>query len=76
MKGAKSNSRVWLFLLFFKYEQMQQDLWALDLGLSFSDNVAMFKLLQFSTAGRLNPRTHYFDVPLSRGGDKKHKRRK
>ena len=55
---------------------MNQILWALDLGLSFSDSLAMYKLLEFTTCGKLDPKTHFFDIPPPKKEEKKSRRRR
>ena len=55
---------------------MQQELWAVDLSLHYSDTLAMYRLLQFSTGGHLNPETHYFDVIPVKKEEKKSRRKK
>ena len=55
---------------------MQQELWAVDLSLHYSDTLAMYRLLQFSTGGQLNPETHYFNVQPAKREEKKSRRKK
>ena len=56
--------------------QMQQLLWAVDLNLSYGDSMSMFTLVQFTTGGTLDTKSHYFDVPPPRKETKKSRRRK
>ena len=56
--------------------QMRQELWAIDLGISYSDSLAMFNLFEFATQGKLDAMTHYFDVPPPKKEEKKVRRRK
>ena len=55
---------------------MQQLLWAVDLNLSYGDSMSMFTLVQFTTGGTLDTKSHYFDVPPPRKETKKSRRRK
>ena len=60
----------------FGVVQMRQELWAIDLGISYSDSLAMFNLFEFATRGKLDPMTHYFEVPPPKKEEKKVRRRK
>ena len=51
-------------------------LWAVDLTLSYSNSLAMFQLMQFTTGGTLDPKTHFFDVPISKREEKKSRRKR
>ena len=44
--------------------------------LSYSDSLAMFQLMQFTTGGQLDPKTHFFDVPLAKREEKKSRRKR
>ena len=55
---------------------MHQMLWAVDLNLSYSDSLAMYRLMQFVTEGSLNVKSHYFDIPAPKKEEKKGRRRK
>ena len=48
----------------------------MDLTLSYSDSLAMFQLMQFTTGGQLDPKTHFFDVPLAKREEKKSRRKR
>ena len=67
-----------LFLLIFVLFgiQMQQEIWAVDLDLNYQDSQVMFGLVQFVTNGTLDPRTHFFDIPMPKKEEKKLRRRK
>lgn len=54
---------------------MEQKLWALDLSLHYSDNVAMFQLMKYVSNGKLDIKTHMFDIPLPAEDKKPRKRR-
>jgi len=54
---------------------MEQCLWALDISLQYSDNLAMFQLLQFVSNGTLDMHNHVFDVPPLKQEAKKRRRR-
>ena len=56
--------------------KLQQVLWVVDLTLSYSDSLAMFKLMQFTTGGTLDPKTHFFDVPIPKREEKKSRRKR
>ena len=55
---------------------MVQELWAVDLNLSYSDSAAMNQLLQFVSCGTLDVMTHFFDVPPPKVEEKKLRRRR
>ena len=55
---------------------MQQELWAVDLDLNYSDTQVMFGLMDFVTSGTLDPKTHYFDIPPPKKEEKKTRRRR
>ena len=55
---------------------MVQELWAVDLSLHYSDTLAMYRLLQFSTGGQLDPQTHYFNVPPAIKEERRSRRKK
>ena len=55
--------------------QMEQELWALDINLQYSDSLAMFQLMSFVSNGTLDTKTHIFDVPPPKFENKKRRRR-
>ena len=55
--------------------QMEQQLWALDISLQYSDSLAMFQLMSFVSNGTLDTKTHVFDVPPPKQENKKRRRR-
>jgi hypothetical protein len=55
---------------------MQQEVWAVDLDLNYSDTQAMFALMKFVTGGKMDPVTHYYDIPPPRKEEKKSRRRR
>ena len=55
---------------------MQQEMWAVDLELAFSDSLASFKLMEFATGGTFDPKTHFFDIPPPKKEEKKSRRRR
>ena len=61
-----------VFLLF----QMQQEIWAVDLDLHYTDSHTMFNLFNFVTGGKLDPVTHYYDIPPPKREEKKTRRRR
>ena len=61
--------------MFFLYSQMDQQLWALDINLQYSDSLAMFQLMSFVSNGTLDAKTHVFDVPPPKLENKKRRRR-
>ena len=54
---------------------MEQQLWALDISLQYSDSLAMFQLMSFVSNGTLDTKTHVFDVPPPKQENKKRRRR-
>lgn len=42
--------------------QLKQELWAVDLDISYHNMVAMSRLFEFATGGKLEPTTHSFVV--------------
>ena len=54
---------------------MQQELWAVDLSLHYSDTLSMYRLLQFVTGGTLDTDTHYFNVTPPKKEVRKGRRR-
>ena len=64
------------FMFPFAPLQMQQELWTIDMGLSYGDSLAMFRLLEFTTGGKLDSKTHFFDVPPPKKEEKKSRRRR
>ncbi|XP_052805677.1 IQ domain-containing protein H-like isoform X2 [Mya arenaria] len=63
------------FVTFIDPHTMEQQLWALDISLQYSDSLAMFQLMSFVSNGTLNTRTHVFDVPPPKQEAKKRRRR-
>ena len=55
---------------------MTQELWVVDLNLSYDDTLAMFRLMEFASQGALDTISHLFDIPLTKKDDKKSKRRR
>ena len=53
---------------------MEQELWALDLCLHYSDHLAMFRLMEYVTHGVFQPETHAVEVTKS--DDNKPRRRR
>jgi len=54
---------------------MEQKLWALDLSLHYSDSLAMFQLMSYVSNGKLDPKTHVFDVPAPKQEKRQRRRR-
>ncbi len=48
----------------------------MDLSLSYSDSLAMFQLMQFVTGGKLDTKTHFFDIPPPKKEEKKSRRKR
>lgn len=63
------------FITFIEPMQMMQEVWALDLRLHYSDNVAMFQLTRYVTHGHLNPDSHTFSVTQAKSAPKVRRRR-
>ncbi|KAL5004265.1 hypothetical protein ScPMuIL_017721 [Solemya velum] len=63
------------FVTFIDGKTMGQKLWALDLSLHYSDSVAMFQLMTYVSNGKLDIKTHMFDVPPPALEKKTRKRR-
>merc|ERR1719422_695902 len=63
------------FVTFINPKVMEQQLWAIDLCLQYSDHLAMAQLLGYVTHGKLNTKTHAFQVELP-DLDKRPKRRR
>lgn len=55
--------------------QMEQRIWALDLRLHYSDNVAMFQLSRYVTAGHFNSKDHTFTITRPKSERRLHRRR-
>lgn len=53
------------FVTFINPKTMEQELWALDLCLHFSDHLAMFRLMEYVTHGAFQPETHTVEVTTS-----------
>ena len=54
---------------------MEQRLWALDLSLHYSDSIAMFQLMSYTSNGQLDPVKHLFSVPAQKQEKQKRRRR-
>lgn len=63
------------FVTFIDPKSMEQQLWALDISLQYSDSLAMFQLMSFVSNGTLDTKTHVFDVPPPKQENKKRRRR-
>jgi len=55
----------------YRLLQLTQELWAVDLDLCYNDVVAMSRLFQFATGGRLDVSTHLYLVPAPQRDDAK-----
>ncbi|KAK2189580.1 hypothetical protein NP493_102g04043 [Ridgeia piscesae] len=64
------------FVTFIHPKTMAQELWTVDLNLSYSDTAAMSQLLKFVSCGTLDVKTHFFDVPPPKVEEKKLRRRR
>ncbi|KAK7010096.1 IQ domain-containing protein H [Biomphalaria glabrata] len=63
------------FVTFIDPKLMDQKIWAIDLCLHYSDNLALFRLMEYVTYGHFEPKTHMFEVKLSLQENKVSKRR-
>ncbi|CAL1540597.1 unnamed protein product [Lymnaea stagnalis] len=63
------------FVTFIDPKDMDQKIWAIDLCLHYSDNLAMFKLMEYVTHGAFLPKTHTFEVQLASQESKPRRRR-
>ncbi|XP_005098111.1 IQ domain-containing protein H isoform X2 [Aplysia californica] len=63
------------FVTFIDPRTMNQQLWALDLCLQYSDHLAMYQLMQYVTHGTFQPKTHVFEVDTSNMDQRPRRRR-